>query len=250
MRPLVPFLAALSLIGCQLGAGALHIDDGENGGGDDGLNDGPIGFEPGGVDRPRWGENGQFGEEDTGFTGGGCEAGESTPLSLDDPTALGFTAREAIEVMVGEWSETLSWSTGGEVALTHTLTYVGDSAVFTPYEASSGGAGGSGDDTAILCEDAIGFEVDITFATADGAFDERWSVKLETRSAEHLSYTQPLTSLSGELTFGDADLIVSAWFSAEGGSGEIAARALTTGEPTDTGEDVGVTETTETIAWW
>ena len=201
---------------------------------------------PGLTDDTGNGMDGQFGEEDTGLTygtTGGCVLASATALTTDEETELGFSADALIDVMAGEWAETLRWETGSETPLLHTLTYVEGSALFNVYSP------GAASDTASSCGPTVSVALEVSFATDDGAFDESWSVVVETDSVAQPSYRLLLDTVSGTATVGDG-LLVEAFFDGGDHWGAITAYGTDTWQPEDTAADGGITQTVDTLARW
>jgi hypothetical protein len=140
---------------------------------------------------------GQVGEE------GGvvCQAVTTTPLGLDDPTPLGFSAGELLDATMGDHGAAVAWITGAETDMAIALSYVDGSAEFQ--ERDWVGGEGSLELAASGCPDVIQLSARVDVATADGALDESWEVVALADSASRLSFTRVLEELSGSLSIED-----------------------------------------------
>lgn len=124
-----------------------------------------------------------------------------TAVGLDDETPLGITPREAFERATGNYLAELKWKNGDKTVLTVAFTSEVTEVEFVDRTPNYGTGEGPG--IAIECPDTLETKVDLTFATADGAFDEsfrdvllHWEKEADgARLRAH--HALDLTSLSG-----------------------------------------------------
>lgn len=164
----------------------------------------------------------------TGDEGAHCDPVESTTLGLDDDSPLGFSGADVLAVAGGEHTSTLRWAIGGTTALTVDVVHDG-TVKFVEYE----WVDDSGQDIAALdCGDQLELGVTVSFATADGAFDESFVTRLDAVAGDAASLFEELDldDLTGtyevttETDTSDYD-DVTAWltvdFAAAGWSGTV-----------------------------
>ncbi len=124
-------------------------------------------------------------ESDLGPT---CE-GTPVVVALDEVTPIGLTAGDLIARIPAHQDAEFTYADGTTTPLALDFT-VGAEATFTDLEAVY--PEGNSIDIGVICDDAISVPVDLTFATADGVFDEAISTPAT-------ATTEDLGSLNKEL---------------------------------------------------
>jgi hypothetical protein len=178
---------------------------------------------------------GQTGEE----TDDGCVFATS-PLSLHEPSPLGFSAGQALALAEGERSAAFSWlqspgvaygpeSGKGEVRV---VTSLAGSAKFARVDASR---------SLLLCEDQVLIPTRIALATAGGALDESFTANLIAKTADEAMVSELVASadLNGAFAFSSATLgerrfarlEVNLRFSSERSAGYLFAGIESGGDP-------------------
>jgi hypothetical protein len=174
------------------------------------------------------GDGGQQGEETAK-----CTAMSSTALAHDEASALGFSPDDVLAFSSGAMSSTLTWAKGGTTDLSLNVT-PGSTYAFVHYEYQDSGSGLAVAE--IGCEDQVEIPATVTFATADGAFDESWSLTLAAQTADAVfaSQTLDLAALGGTYavtTEVDPSAYdgLNAWadltFAASGPTGDVSGQA-------------------------
>jgi hypothetical protein len=179
-----------------------------------------------GCDSPQGG--GQIGGEKTA----GCYELVSTPLGLDEVSPLGFSAADALPTIEGARTETLLWAKGGDTVLSLEALYVGGDTRFVESEYRSYGQTGA---PVLDCPPAIEIDLDLDFATADGAFAETWQGTARAESAQSATFFHDLDldALAGtyqvtEVEPADFDAVsvfASVVFSGQSVSGSLSGQA-------------------------
>jgi len=130
-------------------------------------------------------------------TGGFCEAGEKTPLGLNEDSPLGFSAADILAFSAGTHEAAIRWNPqlpgvtlspeSGEQAITITVTASGEPRFVQPKPPED-----NGDEDLLIdiegsgCASWVEIDVDVTVATSGGALDETFEGVLRAQS--------PLTS--------------------------------------------------------
>jgi len=107
----------------------------------------------------------------------GCLPVTTTPIGLDEPTALGFTAADVLAIADGDHQASLAWDKGGSTGLAVSVTADAATARYVVREWQDDGSG-SAAEPAIDCLDVIEIDAVTGFATEDGAFAESWTTTL------------------------------------------------------------------------
>jgi hypothetical protein len=107
----------------------------------------------------------------------GCLPVTVTPIGLDEPTALGFTAADVLAIADGDHQTTLAWDKGGSTGLGVSVTADAASARYVAREWQDDGSGSLAE-PAMDCVDVIEIDAALGFATEDGAFAESWATTL------------------------------------------------------------------------
>ncbi|MEJ7731975.1 MAG: hypothetical protein WKG00_22540 [Polyangiaceae bacterium] len=107
----------------------------------------------------------------------GCLPVTTTPIGLDEPTALGFTAAELLDLADGDHQASLAWDKGGSTSLDVSVTADAASARYVERAWQDDGSGTAAE-PAIDCPDVIEIDAVTGFATEDGAFAESWTTTL------------------------------------------------------------------------
>lgn len=180
-------------------------------------------------------DGGQSGEE-----GARCEASSSTTLARDEVSPLGFTPAEVLAFTEGTHVGELVWADGPTTDVTVSVTFEGGSIAFVDYEVVTDD--GAEPAAEIGCADLVEVEERVAVVSADGAFDESFTVVLGAASADAMTGVHALDDVNGTFTVGDhVDVsdydAVSAWldlrFDASGSSGTVAAQGTIEGDPDD-----------------
>jgi hypothetical protein len=127
---------------------------------------------------------GQTGEETVG-----CQPVERDMLAWSERSALGFSADELLNSLGSESTDRLSWSNGSGTPLTLGVERAASGRVeFQARDYVSDGSGAEpAAEIATECNDVVAIPVTLSFATADGAFAERWPVTLLAESSARVS---------------------------------------------------------------
>jgi hypothetical protein len=142
-----------------------------------------------------------------GQTGGenldwGCLPVETTDVALDEATPLGFSAADVLAYAAGERALALQYEGDDTTTVSLTVEVDGETAIFEEREWSAGD-NGTLEAPAQECGDALLIPVTIHFASADGRFDEQWSVLVQ---AEAAGRAQTHVRLEPEDLDGDLDV--------------------------------------------
>lgn len=147
---------------------------------------------------------GQTGEEN-----GGCQPVEREQLAWSERSTLGFSADELLTALGGEEAARLAWSGGGGTALALRIERDTSSNVElqTRDVVSNGSGAEPAIELAITCNDVVAIPVTLSFATADGAFAERWPVTLlaESRDRVTAAVEVDVADLEGTFTVTEVD---------------------------------------------
>jgi len=157
-----------------------------------------------------------------------------TPLAVAEPSPLGFSAQDSLDLAAGEHAATLHWLTttnysygpeSGDSQLTVTITSLG-SARFATQDNQA-----ALDD--LLCRPSVLTDVTVEFDSAGGAFHERFRGVLMASNADSATLSATLlgTHLAGSFAFDPATLAgralaqitLNLHFSAGSFSGAISA---------------------------
>jgi len=166
-------LAGETAPGAESAAGGDSADGAESAAGGDSAADGEATGRPGGI--------GRFGGQTGGEASIHCSADvELQPLAYDAVSPLGVSAAEIIRALAPSYAETFTYADDSATPLTVGLTSAGQAA-YAPG-----------------CS-RIAIDVVVTWATADGAFDERLRGKLFALSPDvaTLSVEVPVGDLAG-----------------------------------------------------
>jgi hypothetical protein len=106
----------------------------------------------------------------------GCLPVTTTPIGLDEPTALGFTAADVLAIADGDHPASLAWDKGGSTGLAVSVTADAASARYVVRDWQDNGSGMA--EPAMDCADVIEIDAVTGFATDDGAFAESWTTVL------------------------------------------------------------------------
>lgn len=162
----------------------------------------------------------------------GCQDISSTALSLDETSTLGFKASDLLAAVEKTYTDTLVWSDGSTTGLTLSIDYADGAIAFvdSEYQSADDGSEIYAPDM-MMCPDRMDIAVNVTFKTDDGAFDESWSLTLNTTNGTEgaLYEALALDGLKGtyairELDPADFDEVmafISVKVSAEGSQGEL-----------------------------
>lgn len=128
--------------------------------------------------------------------GGYCEAGEMTPLGLNEESPLGFSAADILAFSEGTHEEKIRWNPqlpgvaispeSGEQEITLTVTASGEPRFVQPKPPKNNGAEDLLIDIESGCASWVEIDVDVTVETSGGALDETFEGVLRAQS--------PLTS--------------------------------------------------------
>ncbi|MEC9405748.1 MAG: hypothetical protein VX549_00565 [Pseudomonadota bacterium] len=177
----------------------------------------------------------------------GCVEASRSAIGREEPTALGFTAQDMLDLATGSQRATLDFAAstqeGDTTGLTVTVTDTGDAAEFVDAQPgeSSPGAG---------CPDFIVVSVQLRLTSDDGRFDETLTAPLVAFQA----------SEAGAIIDVDADALTGSYDYASADPETYASRVVifnasfdgdgTTGRVSGTGTRTDGTEHTVTIAHW
>lgn len=169
---------------------------------------------------------------------------EDTPtvVALDEVTELGVAAQALVDLAQGTHEETFTWARDDSTTpLALTVTWDGGEARFVDSEPVY--PEGESPAIGIVCDDRVEVDVDVTFATDDGAFDEAWGLALEGLSADLATFHQELDpdDLGGtydmdvDITepYEERGLWSSGSFDAAGARGEVMGQISGSGDCED-----------------
>jgi hypothetical protein len=106
----------------------------------------------------------------------GCLPVSTTPIGLDEATALGLTAADVLAIADGDHQASLAWDKGGSTGLAVSVTADATSARYVVRDWQDNGPGVA--EPAMDCLDVIEIDAVTGFATEDGAFAESWTTTL------------------------------------------------------------------------
>ena len=192
-------------------------------------------------DEPNPADGGQFGEE----SGAHCVAVSSTPVALDEVSAVGMSPQEVHQLVEGDQGATLIWNDGGSSDLALSLTDLGDAA-YVEYDIEDNG---SGTEMELGCAAQLEIPASFSFVTTDGIFDEQADLTLAVVMAGEVPLWVDLETVSG--TFNAADYAdatydevwanIEATFNASGMSGAV----MGVGESSSGSGDSGTVSATQ-----
>lgn len=142
------------------------------------------------IGEPRPDDGGQFGEE-----GAACVAVERTALALDEESALGFAPQALLDAAAGEHAATLTWASGGSTPVAIGVEHAGGAVELVDYEYLT--ADGEPSAMEMGCADLVEIEVDVTFATEDGAFAEAWAGRITSALEGEAGFAHDLDAVAG-----------------------------------------------------
>lgn len=116
----------------------------------------------------------------------------ATVVALDEVTELGFAAVDLLALAEGTHDETFTWARDGSTTPVMVVVDTPGEARFVHSEAVYPDTGGERLDIAVLCEDRVEVDVSVALTTADGAFDEAWTVALQGGTAAQVSLFREL----------------------------------------------------------
>lgn len=162
----LPFRSAVPLVSALLIGSASMLGCGSDGGGSSADEPPPPG--------------GQTGEETTG-----CQPVERDMLAWSERSSLGFSADELLNSLGSESTDRLTWSSGSGTPLTLGIERAASGSV--EFQTRDFVSDGSGAEIATECSDVVAIPATLSFATADGAFAERWPLTLLAESSARVS---------------------------------------------------------------
>lgn len=128
--------------------------------------------------------------QDTGTENGlSCKETRSA-IALGESTALGFSAQDALNYLESSYEATLTWADGTTTAVTMSIDDRDGDIEFVDQEVdnSSSGQEEYQADAMIMCEDFVSIPVTVTFATADGKFNESWALSMQVTQADQATF--------------------------------------------------------------
>ncbi len=133
---------------------------------------------------------GQVGEEG----GAECASVNSIPLARADVSPLGFSADEVLTHVGSERTVSVSWANGGTTEATITFSSSLGEIQFHDREIINSGGQEAG---ALDCGDTLEIPTSVSFVTADGAFNETWSLSLFASVSDVATLATNLEQISG-----------------------------------------------------
>jgi hypothetical protein len=125
---------------------------------------------------------------DTSAEGSSCDE-TRTALTMGETSPIGFSGSDVIGTVGHTYHETLVWDDGTTTGLTIGVSYKSGAVNYIDSEVSEdGGMEGAYP----ICTDRLEIEVEVTFKTDDGAFDETWSVAMSAETADEASFSREL----------------------------------------------------------
>lgn len=135
-------------------------------------------------------DGGQYGEENLA----GCVVQTSTPLALDEVSALGFAPQAIVDLVSGERADTLDWTDGPPAGLQYEVVPTG---AWAYEELAWESATGTEMAPALGCMNRLSGPATLHFASDDGAFAESLAVDVRAESATSAAVYSELEGLSG-----------------------------------------------------
>ena len=126
-------------------------------------------------------------------TEGGCEVVAETPLALDEQSDAGFTADQVLMNLEGLNVQVMTYPSASTIDVTFNVLYEGADVVYRERELF----GAPGADVVSRCISAVEFDVAVTMASGDGAFDEAWTMSLQAITREVAVMYQDFDAISG-----------------------------------------------------
>lgn len=169
----------------------------------------------------------------------GCYEVTGTVIALDEVSPLGFSAADALATNIeGDRTETMLWAKGGDTVLSLGVIHGGGETRFVESEYRA--YGGDAEPAMDPCAAAIEIDIDVSFATADGAFAESWSGIVRAEAADRAAfwYDLDLGALAGtyQVTevdpaeFDEIEASASILFQSGDASGSLTGQAITVDE--------------------
>jgi hypothetical protein len=138
-------------------------------------------------------------------TGPYCDV---TVLPVDsDDAVLGYSADDILAFSDGEFSTNLVWfEDETSVPFDLTISYLGGPIELIDQEPLSS-TGGPSDPIDVECTDSLSIEVELSFSTPDGTFNENTTTNLSVQSSDHSSFylQYDANAFSGTYDFDQAD---------------------------------------------
>jgi len=187
------------------------------------------------------GDGGQFGEE----SGMGCEIVNTTVLTLDEQSSLGFSGQSVLDYAGISDDDVLEYESGTTTPIHIAVTYDEGAVRYVEEQmVSDGGDGGIEPAIAMDCPWYVEVEVTIAISTDDGAFDESWVTSIRSSADGEASWNAKLEDLTGSFdpwayvdSAGDYDEVTARFevtWDSLGSHGELVGQATgTVGDPDD-----------------
>ena len=193
-------------------------------------------------------------------TGPYCED-TPTVVALDEVTDLGFAAQALVDLAQGDHTETFTWARDDSTTpLSLTVTHGGGEARFVDSTAVYPDGGGESPAIGVICEDRVEVDVDLQFATDDGAFDEAWALAIWGVESDTATFRQDLDPDGlggsydmaddiGDEAYDDRSLWVGGAFALEGASGEVMGQ-ISGSEDCDAGDTCTAWAASVSVGSW
>lgn len=165
-----------------------------------------------------------------------------TVLTLDEASALGYSAQSILEQFEGTYTEPMTWTDGGGSDVTVSLTYEGGNLYFVDAELEEMKEGEIYNDIYIECPDFMLVEASLTVNSEDGRLAESADVSLLSYNGEaaHALFSRTPEALQGTLEplsvaseWDDISFSITAFFSTEGHEGSVNEIASRSGDEDD-----------------
>ena len=126
-------------------------------------------------------------------------------ITLGESTALGFSAQDALNNLEASYEANLTWADGTTTAVTISIDDRAGDIEFVDLELaeSSSGQEEAPAEVMPMCEDFVSIPVTVTFATADGKFNESWALSMQVTQANQATFYHEVLpdALTGSYAF-------------------------------------------------
>lgn len=186
-----------------------------------------------------------------------CNETRST-ITLGESTALGFSAQDALNNLEGSYEASLTWGDGTTTTLSLSIDDREGAVELVDQEVaeSSSGQEMTSDAAMPMCEDFVSIPVTVTFATADGKFNESWALVMNVTQADQVSFYHEVlpTGFTGSYSlqlmdpadFDEVKVIFDLQFAPQTATGTV----YEFGSKAEEGSDGVASATQEAVATW
>ncbi len=167
-----------------------------------------------------------------------CATAEVRPLTVDEVSPLGFSARDMLDLAAGAQRAELRYADDSLTGLRSVIEYQDGNVFYIDKQRAEGDAGPSSD-----CPDRLEVTISARLETDDGRFLERYDTVLVAVQANENGYFVELdpARLQGSFEYSDFDsgeadrrrLFIDAVYGVDGTSGRITGQSESDGDPDD-----------------